>query len=61
MKLLIRKIARFLVAEEGPTAVEYAMLLMLIFLVCISVITVLGQSASTSFNESNTSIEGVLD
>ena len=57
MKCLGRNILRFLVAEEGPTAVEYAMMLMFVFLACLSAIMVLGQSASTSFENSSTSLQ----
>ncbi len=57
MTSLGRMIFRFLVAEEGPTAVEYAVMLMLVFLVCLSAIGLLGQSASTSFENSSTSIQ----
>ncbi len=36
--------------EEGPTAVEYAVMLALIIVVCIAIITTLGQNASKKFN-----------
>ena len=60
MKLLLQPIVRFLEAEEGPTAVEYAMLLMLIFLVCISVIVLLGQSTTHSFDHSGQQMESAM-
>jgi len=43
---------RFLLAEDGPTAVEYAMLLMLIILICLTGITMFGQATSASFERS---------
>ena len=47
------KVARHLVAflknEEGPTAVEYAVMLALIIVVCIAAVTALGGSASGVF------------
>jgi pilus assembly protein Flp/PilA len=39
----------FLKAEDGPTAVEYAVMLALIIVVCIAAITTLGQNANTTF------------
>jgi pilus assembly protein Flp/PilA len=40
---------RFLVAEDGPTAVEYAVMLALIIMVCIMAIQTLGTNTSTTF------------
>ena len=40
---------RFLTQEDGPTAVEYAVMLALIIVVCIGAITILGQNANTTF------------
>jgi pilus assembly protein Flp/PilA len=42
-------IRRFLKAEEGPTAVEYAVMLALIIAVCIGAITTLGTNAQSVF------------
>ncbi len=47
---------RFLKNEDGPTAVEYAVMLALIIIVCIGAITTLGTNASTTF----TSVGNVL-
>ncbi len=38
MKLLAKKVHRFLVSEDGPTAVEYAVMLALIIIVCLAAI-----------------------
>jgi pilus assembly protein Flp/PilA len=40
---------RFLKNEEGPTAVEYAVMLALIIVVCISAITTIGTAANATF------------
>jgi pilus assembly protein Flp/PilA len=40
---------RFLVSEDGPTAVEYAVMLALIIVVCLVSIQTLGSNTSTSF------------
>ena len=49
MKLLAQKVQRFLVSEDGPTAVEYAVMLALIVIVCLTAITAVGTKASTTF------------
>jgi pilus assembly protein Flp/PilA len=41
---------RFLRAEDGPTAVEYAVMLSLIVVVCLVAITTLGKNASSVFS-----------
>jgi pilus assembly protein Flp/PilA len=50
------KLRRFLSSEEGPTAVEYAVMLSLIVLVCLSAITTIGQHASSVFSKVANSI-----
>jgi pilus assembly protein Flp/PilA len=39
----------FLMKEDGPTAVEYAVMLALIIVVCISAVTTLGNNAKATF------------
>jgi pilus assembly protein Flp/PilA len=56
MKSLIGKIVRFLKTADGPTAVEYGVILALIFLVCISAVVILGQSTKSSFQHSSDQI-----
>ena len=58
MKLLAKKVHRFLVSEDGPTAVEYAVMLALIVIVCLTAISSLGTSAQNTFNEVKNSIDG---
>ena len=50
MKKLATKVQRFLVSEDGPTAVEYAVMLALIVIVCLTAIRSIGTNASTTFN-----------
>ena len=50
---LMKKAVRFLQKEDGPTAVEYAVMLALIIVVCIAIITSVGQSASGTFETVN--------
>jgi len=50
MKSLALRVRRFLVSEDGPTAVEYAVMLALIVVVCLSTITLIGTQANATFN-----------
>lgn len=43
-------IGRFLKADDGPTAVEYAVMLALIVVVCIGAITTLGNNSNKVFS-----------
>ena len=48
-------VVKFLKDESGPTAVEYAVMLALIIVVCITAITALGTNANKTFTSvSNT-------
>ncbi|MEE3367939.1 MAG: Flp family type IVb pilin [Planctomycetota bacterium] len=49
MKRFAGKIRRFVVSEDGPTAVEYAVMLALIIVVCLAAITTVGESANDTF------------
>ena len=49
MTKVARQLTAFLKNEEGPTAVEYAVMLALIIVVCIAAVTALGGSASGVF------------
>jgi pilus assembly protein Flp/PilA len=46
---MVRSVVNFVKAEDGPTAVEYAVMLALIIVVCIGAVTALGTSASSTF------------
>jgi pilus assembly protein Flp/PilA len=50
MKNLALKVQRFLVSEDGPTAVEYAVMLALIIVVCLTAIQAVGTNAASTFN-----------
>ena len=50
MKSLAKKVQRFLVSEDGPTAVEYAVMLALIIIVCLTAITSIGTNANATFS-----------
>ena len=46
MKAFAKKVQRFMVSEDGPTAVEYAVMLALIIIVCLTAISSIGDNAS---------------
>jgi pilus assembly protein Flp/PilA len=48
----------FLKNEDGPTAVEYAVMLALIIVVCITAITTLGSNANNTFSYVGNQIGG---
>jgi pilus assembly protein Flp/PilA len=58
MNSLKNFVVDFLNREDGPTAVEYAVMLALIIVVCITAITALGSNANKTFSSVSTSIGG---
>jgi pilus assembly protein Flp/PilA len=55
MRQFAQSLVNFLKREDGPTAVEYAVMLALIIVVCITAITALGTNANKTFSSvSNT-------
>jgi len=56
MSLVLNKVHRFLASEDGPTAVEYAVMLALILVACISIVTSLGTTISGTFSKVNASM-----
>ncbi len=50
---LVNRVRRFLVSDDGPTAVEYAVMLALILVACITVVTSLGTNVSKTFSTVN--------
>jgi len=53
-----RVIRNFISREDGPTAVEYAVMLALIIVVCITAITALGSNANATFTSVGNTIGG---
>ena len=53
---LYASVSRFLKREDGPTAVEYAVMLALIIVVCIAAITTLGSNANATFTTAGAAI-----
>ena len=49
MRQFLESAKNFIQREDGPTAVEYAVMLALIVVVCITAITTLGSNANKTF------------
>ncbi len=56
MGSLMKKSYCFLACEDGPAAVEYAIMLSLIVIVCLTAITSIGTKASSVFSRIANSI-----
>ena len=56
MRGILSQVSRFVVSEDGPTAVEYAVMLALILVACITIVTSLGTSVSGTFSKVNASM-----
>jgi pilus assembly protein Flp/PilA len=55
---LTNAVVEFMKREDGPTAVEYAVMLALIIVVCIAAITSLGSNANVTFTTVSNTIAG---
>ncbi|KAA5542107.1 Flp family type IVb pilin [Roseiconus nitratireducens] len=58
MKKFANSIVEFLKEEDGPTAVEYAVMLALIVVVCLAAIGTVGSSSKAKFEEVGNAIAG---
>jgi pilus assembly protein Flp/PilA len=56
MRALVNAVKRFVDNEDGPTAVEYAVMLALIIVLCIVVIRQVGTSASQTFSVTDSAL-----
>jgi pilus assembly protein Flp/PilA len=60
MQSVIRSVRRFLESEDGPTAVEYAVMLMLMILSMITAIQLVGNWASGSWQDSSDKLDQAM-
>lgn len=58
MNYVARRVRDFLVNDDGPTATEYAVMLALIIVVCLTAITNIGTTANTTFGTVGTALTG---
>ena len=49
MNISAKRIMHFLVSEDGPTSVEYAVMLALIVVVCLATITQVGSNTNDTY------------
>lgn len=56
MSNALNRVRTFLVSEDGPTAVEYAVMLALILVACITAVTTLGTTVSGTFDTVKTKV-----
>lgn len=53
----LKNVVEFLKKEDGPTAVEYAVMLALIIVVCIAAVTAIGANANSTFSSVGSAIK----
>ena len=58
MNRYLTSVRKFLVSEDGPTAVEYAVMLALIIVVCLAAIGTIGTNANATFTKVGNSLAG---
>lgn len=58
MKALKKHIIEFIKSEDGPTAVEYAVMVALIIIVCITAISGLSSGVQKTFNTAAATLNG---
>jgi len=59
MRNVLNRAKSFLKSEDGPTATEYAVMLALIIIVCLTIIGSLGQTVEGIFTTADTALQGV--
>jgi len=57
MKKTLKSLVEFLKREDGPTAVEYAVMLALIIVVCIAAVTAIGGASNQTFSKVGSAIK----
>lgn len=56
MKSFFLQLRKFVCSDDGPTAVEYAVMLALIVVVCLTTIRAVGTNANAAFSKVSTSL-----
>jgi pilus assembly protein Flp/PilA len=57
MRNWTKTVVEFLKREDGPTAVEYAVMLALIIVVCIAAVTAIGGASNQTFSSVGSAIK----
>jgi len=58
MKEAFQAVKQFITSEDGPTAVEYAVMLALIIVIAVTTIGPLGQTVAGIFEDVKTTLDG---
>ena len=58
MSRVVQAVSCFLTSEDGPTAVEYAVMTALIVVACMNVITLLEGTLRSTFSTLNNTLSG---
>jgi pilus assembly protein Flp/PilA len=53
---MLHSVKKFLISEDGPTAVEYAVMLALIVVVCLTAVRAIGTNANQKFEDVKNSL-----
>ena len=56
MRNFADSVKKFIVSEDGPTAVEYAVMMALIIVVCIGTVTTVGTNTKAKFEAVKTAL-----
>ncbi len=56
-----KSLVSFCVREDGPTAVEYAVMLSLVIVVCLGAVAILGTSTDSTFKAVKTEVEEIVE
>ena len=57
MRAIAKRLVRFLKQEDGPTALEYAVMLALIIVVCLVAISTVGSQANKTFSTTGAKVQ----
>ena len=57
MRAIAKRLVRFVKQEDGPTALEYAVMLALIIVVCLAAIGTVGSQANNTFSTTGAKIQ----
>ena len=57
---MIKLIKKLLREEDGPTAVEYAVMLALIVAACVGAVNAMAVATANSFDDSAAELDGVM-
>jgi pilus assembly protein Flp/PilA len=57
---MITLVKKFLCEDDGPTAVEYAVMLALIVVACLGAVNLMAHATADSFDESAKELAGVF-